>query len=518
MAKRSTFTPSMGRTARAIMAEREAAPPPEPHWFTATIAKPPTLNNLYPSRGKGGGRFKSKAYHTWIAGATARLMKQRPPRIEAEYELRIELGRRKGSDLDNYAKAISDLLKPLGIVKDDKLCERLEITWADDLKSAEARIHIRAWVRNRTQVRKREPVRGISAESVARPALRYHGGKWRLAPWIIEHLPPHRIFVEPFGGGASVLLRKPRSYAEVYNELDPDVVNFFSVLRDDGEELQRLLRCTPFARDEYLGSHTPSDDPIERARQLVVRSFMGFGSDSASGVNSGFRANANRANTVPAHDWSNYPEALPVLIERLRGIVIENRDALECMAQHDGPQTLHYVDPPYLHATRSNARGKAKSYRHEMSDADHARLLEFLKGLTGAVVLSGYPSKLYDAALAGWERAERKALADGARERTEVIWLNPRAVEGLRQRDPAQLAFHDKLEKSQFTPATAPVIPKLGTNPARARKPRPNAKGLYIERTEAGEQFSLVAEPKAPLKPQPMPRKSVRPARKGRAR
>lgn len=87
-----------------------------------------------------------------------------------------------------------------------------------------------------------------------RPIVRYFGGKWKLAPWIIQHLPQHRVYVEPFGGGGSVLLRKPRSYAEVYNDLDGEIVNLFLIARDHGQELQQKLELTPFARDEFNGS------------------------------------------------------------------------------------------------------------------------------------------------------------------------------------------------------------------------------------------------------------------------
>ena len=274
--------------------------------------------------------------------------------------------------------------------------------------------------------------------SVTRPVLRWHGGKWRLAPWIVQHFPVHRLYTEAFGGAASVLLRKPRSYAEVYNDLDDDVVGLFRVLRSErAPDLLAALRATPFARVEFERAYEISDDPVEEARRLVVRSFMGFGSDGFNReVTTGFRANAHRSGTTPAQDWGNLPDALAFTVERLRGVVIEHRDAAEVFAQHDGLDTLHYVDPPYLFETRSQknrggGRGRGGCYRHEMTDEDHARLLEVLRGLRGMVVLSGYPAPSYDAALSGWARIERAAHADGARARTEVLWINPRAAEML---------------------------------------------------------------------------------------
>jgi DNA adenine methylase len=270
---------------------------------------------------------------------------------------------------------------------------------------------------------------------MARPIVRYHGGKWKLAPWIIENLPEHRVYVEPFGGGASVLLRKPRSYAEVYNDLDGEIVNLFRVAREHGERLAEVLRLTPFARDEYLAAWFPSDDTMEQARRTVVRAFMGFGSAAvtmsrapAKGgrgglARAGFRANSNKSGTTPGHDWANYPAALDATVERLQGVIIENRDAFELMPQHDGAQTLFYVDPPYVAATRD----KGGDYRHEMTDDDHRRLAELLCGVEGMVVLSGYPSALYDELYAGWVRIDRQAHADGARDRIECLWLNDAA-------------------------------------------------------------------------------------------
>lgn len=259
-----------------------------------------------------------------------------------------------------------------------------------------------------------------------RPILRYHGGKWKLAPWIISNFPEHRVYVEPYGGGGSVLLRKPRSYAEVYNDLDGEVVNLFRVARQLPDELCKAIQLTPFSRYDFVQSYEPAEDPVEQARRTVVRSFMGFGSGAACGNATGFRANSNRSGTTPARDWANFPKALAAVAERLAGVVIENRDALKVMAAHDGPETLHYVDPPYVHSTR-HAGNKycKKGYRFEMSDDDHRRMASLLKQLRGAVVVSGYPCDLYDRELfADWKRIEnRGAHADGARDRVEVLWL-----------------------------------------------------------------------------------------------
>lgn len=258
-----------------------------------------------------------------------------------------------------------------------------------------------------------------------RPALRWHGGKWLLAPWIISHFPKHQVYVEPFGGAMSVLIRKPVSYAEIYNDLDKAVVNFFRVLRSArAQDLIEALRLTPFAREEFVEAYAESDDPVEQARRLVIRSFMGFGSNGHNRA-TGFRANSNRSGTTPAHDWVNYPDSLALLVKRLQGVTIENKDAKAVMAQHDASTTLHYVDPPYVFETRADL---SKDYAVELTDDDHAELLTFLRGLRGMVVLSGYPSALYDEALPDWQRVERKALADGASPRTEVLWINPAAA------------------------------------------------------------------------------------------
>lgn len=271
-----------------------------------------------------------------------------------------------------------------------------------------------------------------------RPVLRYHGGKWLLAPWIISHFPKHRVYVEPFGGAGSVLLLKQRSYAEIYNDRWDTVVNVFRVLRDSqkAEQLKALLELTPFSRTEFnqaFGERDAHNDDVENARLTILRSFAGFGSASSNGsYATGFRANNNRSGTTPAHDWVNYPTQIDAFVERLQGVVVENKDALEVIQQQDGKQALIYCDPPYPHATRNMQRGNA-AYAVEMSDDGHRQLAATLRAAVGMVVLSGYPCEMYDGDLySDWHRVERPALADGARARVEVLWLNDAAHQALR--------------------------------------------------------------------------------------
>lgn len=275
---------------------------------------------------------------------------------------------------------------------------------------------------------------------IQRTVMRYHGGKFGgggyLADWIISHLPPHRIYVEPFGGAASVLMRKPRAYAEIYNDLAGEVVNVFRVLRDQPDKLERLLRLTPFARQEFDLSYVPVDDRVEQARRTVFRSLAGFGSAAATkDYRTGFRANSNRSGSTPAHEWAAYPNHVQQFADRLQGVVVECRDACEVMRQHDGPDTLHFVDPPYVWASRGQENPYDGAYEHDMTDEQHRELADCLRSLDGAVVLCGYPSALYDELYGDWHQVSRRAMADGARARTEVLWLNMRAASGVGQGD-----------------------------------------------------------------------------------
>lgn len=259
-----------------------------------------------------------------------------------------------------------------------------------------------------------------------------------LAPWIIKHFPPHKIYVEPYMGAASVLMRKPRAQAEVINDLDGEIVNVFRVLRDPvaAEHLVRLLELTPWARREFFATYDePVADSIEQARRTIVRTFMAFGTTSRRRNRTGFRGKCYLEHRTGPADWVNYPAAVKTFVARLRGVCIEEMDALYVIRQQDTEETLFYVDPPYPLDTRTSVQWPSRNeraYIHDLSDDEHRELAGVLRGVKGMVVLSGYPCELYDLELyPDWYRVTRGALADGARKRTEVVWLNHAAAEHL---------------------------------------------------------------------------------------
>lgn len=290
--------------------------------------------------------------------------------------------------------------------------------------------------------------------SVIRPVLRYHGGKFRIADWIASFFPKHDCYIEPYGGGASVLMQKPRVGTEVYNDLDGDVVNLFRVLRDHATaaELWHRLRFTPFARVEFDAAYGDPADPVDQAHKLIMRSFMGHGSDSATRrTQPGFRTKRSRSSgegggftRSPAREFAAYPDAIHGFHERLVGVVIENRHAIDLIHQFDSPTTLIYSDPPYVLSSRTLMRGSSNSnhgYRHEMSDDDHRALADCLRNCESMVVLSGYESSLYDRKLyADWPKFQRTTTAEGGVSRTECVWINQACFDALR-RESAQTQF-----------------------------------------------------------------------------
>jgi len=266
-----------------------------------------------------------------------------------------------------------------------------------------------------------------------RPFLRYHGGKFRIAKWVITHFPPHRRYVELYGGGASVLFEKSISIEEVYNDLSSEIVSLFRVARDNAHKLKTMLDLTLWSREEFMLSFEPCDDPIEQARRTLVRLYLGFGTGGKNATQTGFNTSFHNHAMPDTWRWAEYPSVIDIVKERLKSVVIENRPALSLIDLYDGEETLFYLDPPYVPKTRIQG---TRGYEHEMTEEDHIDLLEKVLTCKGMVIISGYNNDLYDSMLDGWEKQSINARAGGHRgavKRKECIWINPNAQSKLQQ-------------------------------------------------------------------------------------
>lgn len=263
------------------------------------------------------------------------------------------------------------------------------------------------------------------------PPVRYVGGKWRIANWLMDYFPEHQSYIEPFGGGAAVLLQKPPSQLEVLNDLNHDVVNFFHLLAVQPAQLIRAIQLTPYAEDEYRRAHSSEGvtDAIERARRFYVRSRMSFGHSEGNQL-SGWRYQTNTSRNLTLTDEWNRIDHLWATSERLKNVQITCSDYRRVLQRFDHPRALFYIDPPYPAQVRYEKRNY---YRHEMlEDNQHRELAQLLYGLQGHVVLSGYACPLYSELFEGqgWQRFDKPTRANGNAPVTESIWLNPAAHAG----------------------------------------------------------------------------------------
>lgn len=244
-----------------------------------------------------------------------------------------------------------------------------------------------------------------------------------LANEIIATLPEHDHYVEPFAGSAAVLFAKPRSRLETLNDLDGQIVAFFRTLRERPDDLIRAVELTPYARAEYEAALEPTDDPVEAARRWMVRSIMCVGNDRTGGWSATIRRSAVGASR--SRRWQLMPDRLAACAERLIGVQIECRPWDDILERFDLPGVVMFVDPPYMAETRAQTIG---AYEHEMTDEDHGRLIEALRGLKRAsAVVTHYPHPLYDSL--GWHYCDIAVHADsatsrGRAERTERIYAS----------------------------------------------------------------------------------------------
>jgi DNA adenine methylase len=270
-----------------------------------------------------------------------------------------------------------------------------------------------------------------------RPPITYYGGKVGLAPRIVELMPPHRVYIEPFFGSGAVLFAKTPVTHEIANDVDGAVVVFFTVLRERPDELARVCALTPYAREEYAAADPDAEglDDLERARRFWVRVNQSFA--KTAGPRTGWSITTARTQSV-CGSVAGRIDRFHACAERLRGVAIECCDAADLVSRLATPDTVVYADPPYLGTTRSGMT-KRGDYRREMGDReDHERLAEVLHRTPATVILSGYPSPLYEDLYGDWPRLEVSVLAHSSNavtsargDRTEVLWMNRELDRGL---------------------------------------------------------------------------------------
>lgn len=250
--------------------------------------------------------------------------------------------------------------------------------------------------------------------------VKYPGSKWRVANQIINRMPEHHSYVEPYFGSGAVLFNKARSAIETINDLDGNVVNLFEVIRKEPERLARAVYFTPYAREVYERAFKENpEDSFEKALNFYIRLNMGHGFRT-TGEKVGWKNDVQgRERAYCSQDWVKLPDKILFAAERLRGVQIENRPAVDVIKRFNYENVLIYCDPPYVLNTRHG-----KQYRFEMSDKDHEELLNTILRHKGYVIISGYDSDMYNYALKKWYRIEFKSHNQNGREVTEVVWFN----------------------------------------------------------------------------------------------
>lgn len=269
----------------------------------------------------------------------------------------------------------------------------------------------------------------MNARAPRRIAFGWYGGKFSHLAWIMPLLPVCHHYCEPFAGSAAVLLNRAAAPVETYNDIDGEVANFFRVLRDEPDALIRAVALTPFSREEYHLAIHPRDggDGVERARRFYVKARQtrtGLAQTASLGRWANCKGTSRSGMSGSVSRWLGGIDALPEIARRLIRVQIENRPAIDVIRLYDGPGTLFYCDPPYLHATR----GDTKAYGFEMDEGRHRDFAAVANECRGLVAVSGYDhplmAELFPAGRWVKTRGTERTIHSTKGSRREVLWTN----------------------------------------------------------------------------------------------
>jgi DNA adenine methylase len=226
--------------------------------------------------------------------------------------------------------------------------------------------------------------------------LKYTGGKWRIAEWVIKHFPPHKVYVEACFGSGAIFFTKQPSLVEIINDLDGDVVNLFKACRDYPKELATLIKFTPLARDEYYScceKRKTEGMCLERARQIMVAFWQRY--KMADGKT--WQVAQNDSCLGYLKDWEDLPNRILNVTDRLKHAQIENCNCIDLIKRCNDPDTFIYIDPPYVQSLCSK-----NLYKFEMNDNLQMELLKTIKESKSKILISAYDNELYNRELEGW--------------------------------------------------------------------------------------------------------------------
>lgn len=259
--------------------------------------------------------------------------------------------------------------------------------------------------------------------------IRYPGSKWGLANWIIGHFPAgyeRMVYLEPFVGSGAVFFNKRPGAVETINDLDSNIVNLFRVLREQPDELHRVLELTPYSREEYDLAFEECDDPLEKARRFMVMTTQTIGA-KLDGTKCGWRNHKVPKIGGTACKWGGIcaDSIIEIASLRLRGdtthlVQIEHQDAFTLIERYNNSNVLMYLDPPYLR----NTRRSGKLYKHELNTEEQKRLLELITASKAKIIISGYENELYDTVLSSWHKDITESQVTSGAVATEAIWYN----------------------------------------------------------------------------------------------
>jgi len=262
--------------------------------------------------------------------------------------------------------------------------------------------------------------------------LRYPGSKNKIAKKIISLFPDNycdMTYLEPFFGSGAVFLRKVPSIIETINDINGDVYNLFLQIRENAEELARLIEFTPWSRQEYEEAYNRNESEIENARRFLVHCWQSIGAKMC-GI-TGWRHNI-KTNAGYIEGFYKVPEIIEKVTNRLKPkpnniVQIENKDAFVLIEKYNRDNVLIYLDPPYVLNTRKNK----KYYSHEMSNKEHEQLCEIIIKSQAKIILSGYENEIYNSYLKNFNKIQTFSYDEKGNKRTEVLWRNFNTADGL---------------------------------------------------------------------------------------